>query len=287
LRLAAALGRDADTDLLAETAGLARRDVLAGLTPAVRQGLIGSNPQNPAEHRFVHVLVQQTLYAGLPPDQRLELHDRLATGLARRVAAEPGLADAAAHHAVRAIDAPGGRERAFTAACRAAALAAERLADETAAQWYTRALELAPTDPGLEVTLLFELGRVAGRSGHTTDARAAYDRAWATAVRADDRHHAAEAALGLGEVVVSSGTIDAGRPPRCPTTPSTPPWTPSSCRTAGRCASSGSAGGSARSTSGWPGPPACSGASTTPKPRSAGPCASTRRGAPSRSWWRP
>jgi ATP/maltotriose-dependent transcriptional regulator MalT len=111
---------------------------------------------------------------------------------------------------VRAIDAPGGRDRAFTATFRAAALAAARLADETAAQWYTRALRLAPPDPGLEVTLLLELGRVAGRSGHTDVARSAYDRAWAAAARTDDRHRAAEAALGLGQVVVSSGTIDAG-----------------------------------------------------------------------------
>ena len=187
LGLAAVLGRDADADLLAETAGLARRDVLAGLTPAVKQGLIGPNPQNPAEYRFVHVLVQQTLYAGLPPDQQLELHDQLATGLAHRVDAEPGLADAAAHHAARAVGVPGGRDRAFAAAFRAAGLAAERLADETAAQWYTRALELAPPDPTLEVTLLLELGRVAGRSGQSDVARSAYDRAWVAAVRADDR----------------------------------------------------------------------------------------------------
>jgi DNA-binding CsgD family transcriptional regulator len=210
LRLAAALGRDADTDLLAETAGLARRDALAGLGPAVKQGLIGPNPHNPAEYRFVHVLVQQTLYADLAPDQRLELHDRIATELARRVDAEPGLADAAAHHAMQAFGAPGGRDRAFATACRAADLAAERLADETAARWYTRAIEVAPPDPGLEVTLLLELGRVAGRSGHADIARSAYDRAWAAAVRADDRDRAADAALGLGQLVVSSGTIDAG-----------------------------------------------------------------------------
>jgi DNA-binding CsgD family transcriptional regulator len=210
LGLAAVLGRDADADLLAETAGLARRDVLAALTPAVKQGLIGPNPQNPAEYRFVHVLVQQTLYAGLPPDQQLELHDQLATRLAHRVDAEPGLADAAAHHAARAAGVPGGRDRAFAAAFRAAGLAAERLADETAAQWYTRALELAPPHPGLEVTLLLELGRVAGRSGQADVARSAYDQAWVAAVRADDRARAADAALGLGQLVVSSGTIDAG-----------------------------------------------------------------------------
>jgi hypothetical protein len=70
---------------------------------------------------------------------------------------------------------------------------------------------VTPPDPELQVTLLPELGRVAGRSGHTDVARSAYDQTWAAALRADDRHRAADAALGLGQVVPSSGAaIDAG-----------------------------------------------------------------------------
>ena len=210
LGFAAALGRDIDGDLLADATRLSRRDVLAELEPAVRQGLIGAHPQAPGEYRFVHILVQETLYADLPTEQRLDLHDRLATALGRLVDSDPGYADAAAHHAQQAVAARGGRDRAFAAACRAARLAADRLADETAARWYRDALALAPPDPALHVTLELALGRVAGRAGHTDTARSALDRAWSAAARTGDRAGAADAALGLGDVVVSVGTVDAG-----------------------------------------------------------------------------
>jgi hypothetical protein len=108
------------------------------------------------------------------------------------------------------VNAPGGQQRAFATARCAARYAADRLADETAVGWYTQALTLAPPDDKQRFELLVDMGRVAGRAGKAEQARSAYEQAWTMVLRSGQIHLAGNAALGLGQVVVSSGTIDAG-----------------------------------------------------------------------------
>uniref|UniRef100_UPI001C5EB204 helix-turn-helix transcriptional regulator n=1 Tax=Pseudonocardia nigra TaxID=1921578 RepID=UPI001C5EB204 len=138
-----------------------------------------------------------------------EVHDRVVTAIARRGG---GAADDArlAHHAACAAGVPGGRRRAFELACRAARTATSRLADEEAADWFGRALDLAPPDDDGIADLLLDLGRCAGRARRVADARAAHERAWTLAAGQGRTDRLVAAALGLGEVVVSAGRVDAG-----------------------------------------------------------------------------
>jgi DNA-binding CsgD family transcriptional regulator len=210
LMLAAVLGRDTDGRLLAEIAERDIQDVVGALTPALKHRLITTHPHAPGDYRFGHVLVQQAVYATLSAERRLNLHDRVATVLERSVREDPDHADTLAYHAAQAVNTAGGRQRAFVTACRAARHAADRLADETAAAWYTRALALAPPNDDQRFALLVDLGRVAGRVGKAEQAQSAYEQAWTMALRSGQPRQAGIAALGLGQVVVSSGTIDAG-----------------------------------------------------------------------------
>jgi DNA-binding CsgD family transcriptional regulator len=153
-------------------------------------------------------LVQQTLYAMLPTERRVCLHGRVTEALERVVGADPVYADALAHHAAEAVGTPGGRHRAFVLACRAANFARDGLADEAAADWYARALAHAPVDDHERVRLLLDLGRASCRSGRRTEARQAYEQAWTMAADRGWTEPLVQAALGVGEAVVSVGTLD-------------------------------------------------------------------------------
>jgi DNA-binding CsgD family transcriptional regulator len=210
LALAAVLGRDIETDTLAAVSAMSPSEVVATLGPALDCGLVIPHPTAVGDYRFTHVLTQQTLYAALTPARRVELHDRVTAVLEATVGADPSYAVTLAHHAGAAIGSPGGRDRAHVLACRAAEAAAVALADETAAVWFTRALALLSPGDSRRMPLLLALGRAVGRAGRVDEARQAYEQAWAIANRSQSTSGLTEAALGLGEVVVSAGTVDAG-----------------------------------------------------------------------------
>jgi DNA-binding CsgD family transcriptional regulator len=206
---AAVLGRDVDIRLLAGVAGVPPSTVPAILEPAVAVRLITPHPEMSDRYRFVHVLIQEALYDGLGPGRREELHDQAVRVLDAMVGDDPANAGELAAHAGRAIGSPGGRERAYRHALRAARLARGRLADEEATAWYEVALDLAVPDDEERVGLLLELGRAAGNAGGIATARRAFTEAWDLASRHDWSERMADAALGLGSVIVSAGTVDA------------------------------------------------------------------------------
>lgn len=164
LTVAAVLGRDIDADLLARVADRPLLAVLAALAPAVESGFV-TDHEGATSYRFVHILVQQTLYEEQPADRRVLLHDRVVSALQ---SGAPDGGDSAttalvAHHAGLAVGVPGGRERALATAW-AAARAADRLADEQAADWYGRALRSGPSEDE-RADLLLGLGRLRGAGG--------------------------------------------------------------------------------------------------------------------------
>jgi hypothetical protein len=154
--------------------------------------------------------VQETLYSGLDPARRVALHGEVAAALNHLVGTDPAFAADVAHHATRAITDAASRERARVLAHRAGILAAGRLADEAAVTWYTDALALTPTHDTSRLQLLLDTGRSAGRSGDTPTARTAFEQAWATAREHNRPEGMVAATLGLGELVVSAGTVDDG-----------------------------------------------------------------------------
>ncbi len=208
LRSAAVLGREVDSRLLGLLTGRPPTEVTESLEPALAAGLLIGHSRVAGAYRFAHVLVQQVLYAGLSDTERERLHDH-ATEVLDGLSDADVTASEIAGHALRATGVAGGRQRAREHALRAARLAAGRLADEDAAGWYATALDVAPGTDEERVAVLCELGEVAARAALTTEARSAYERAWQLA----DRHGWTEvlgrAALGVGEVIVSAGTVDA------------------------------------------------------------------------------
>ena len=201
LEPAAVLGREVDVGILAALTGQPLAHVLDSVRPAVDAGLLADTADG---FRFVHILVQEALYDGIAAPRRSALHERAVTVL-EAAGSDPARL---AHHAALAAGRAGGHQRAYDLACRAARASADRLADEEAADWYDRALALAPGHP--PVDLFLALGRCAGRAGRVDTARDAFERAWASADDVGDLGRLVAAALGLGDVVVSAGRVDSG-----------------------------------------------------------------------------
>ncbi|MDF2975933.1 MAG: transcriptional regulator, LuxR family [Actinomycetospora sp.] len=206
---AAVLGRDVDPALLASIRSTTPEEVASALVPAVRSGLITGPAPSTGQYRFEHVLVQQALYQRLDAADRVVLHGRALAALEDRID-DPAFAAAVAHHAVEAADSAAGRARARALAEHAADRAMAGSGDDTAADWYRRALALTDPDDPTRPGLLVKLGRAAGRAGHTAAARRSFEQAWELAARGGSAPAAAEAAIGLGEVVLSAGTLDVG-----------------------------------------------------------------------------
>src|SRR5262249_14888052 len=123
-------------------------------------------PGASARKRFAHVLVRDTLYDGLKPKLRNELHHQVLKALEKLYGSEPGphLAELA-HHAVSARYFDKGLSYAQRAGDRALAL----LAYEEAARLYELALQVLELgkleDPRVRCELLLGRGEAEARMG--------------------------------------------------------------------------------------------------------------------------
>jgi hypothetical protein len=97
------------------------------VTQASDAGLFGEAA--PGDGRFRHDLIRDALYAAMPADERMRLHERAAATLT-------GAAEVA-HHLLRAGS--GSLRPAAEVACRAGGEALQRLAFEDAVRWYEQA----------------------------------------------------------------------------------------------------------------------------------------------------
>lgn len=90
---AAVVGRDIDTDLLREVAGLTRRQVTIGLDGLEQAGIVERVPDAavPFTHRFTHALLRDAAYESQEQSQRLAAHTRAADALRTRPGVDPGL----------------------------------------------------------------------------------------------------------------------------------------------------------------------------------------------------
>jgi DNA-binding SARP family transcriptional activator len=194
LRLAAVVGREADVDVLIESADADENGVLDALEAGLIAGLL-TEPA-PGRIRFVHALVRDTMYTDLSHLRRTRMHARVAEAIRRL---RPDDLSALAHHYTRAAS-PQTASLAVDYAVRAAELAERRYAHDTAAELLTGALDAADGVQGdrdaLRVDLLGRLVRAQIRAGRVGDARTVRERAVdvATACGRDDLLVAAFAA---------------------------------------------------------------------------------------------
>jgi DNA-binding SARP family transcriptional activator len=202
LALASVLGREFSLDVLGRFSGLAPAALLELLDEALAARLITDVPGVLGRLRFSHALVRDTLYDGLAPSQRVELH-RAAGRILEAIHAadpEPHLADLARHFVEAA---PAGEASKAVDCCRRAAeYASDVLAYEEAERLYRLALQAlayadGPTE-AIRCDLLLGLGDALARSGDGPGAKETFLSAADLARGIGAPERLARAALGYG-----------------------------------------------------------------------------------------
>jgi hypothetical protein len=201
LEIGAVGGRELELPVLAQVAGSTVEETLALLGPAHIADVLVSVAGRPDHRAFSHPLLRESLYEGLAPLPRAELHRKLADTLVARHASDldDRLAVVASHY-VAAL--PVGSAPLAFAYCRKAAARASALgARDEAARLLALALEalrLLDDDGRLWCEVALELGDALDRAGRREDARATFYQVAARAERLRLPRPLALAALGLG-----------------------------------------------------------------------------------------
>ncbi|MFF4486408.1 BTAD domain-containing putative transcriptional regulator [Streptomyces sp. NPDC001544] len=178
VRLAAAVGLEAEVALLVDAADADEDDVVEGLDAALAADLL--TEPGPGRVRFVHALVRDTVYTDLSGVRRARLHGRIARVLRRH---RPDDLAALAHHFGRS-GSPADASLAVDYALRAAEVAERRYAHDIAVGLIQQAIDVhtrAVPDPYLQpedaVGLLVRLLGAQIRAGSTDAARGTRQRA--------------------------------------------------------------------------------------------------------------
>lgn len=137
LAIAAVLGEDVDSEVLANVSGFDSGTVARGLDQAVRAGVLDPVPLGAGLRRFAHAVVRDGIYADLAPSVRESLHARTAAALEDRARRDPALAGVVAGHWLRAAGDAATLARAAEWALRAADEATRSLAFAEAARFLT------------------------------------------------------------------------------------------------------------------------------------------------------
>lgn len=198
LTIAAVVGRDFSLETIASVTGISAWEVGETLDGACRVGLIRSNPPG---YQFAHGLIQEAVYAGLAPLERVRLHQSVGRALESDGHPSEQLLELARHFG-EAAPAPGADlERAVDYATRAGRLALELLAFDEAEIHFDRALRAmdlnASADPVLRCELWLLLGTTRSRAGCRVEAEDAFLRAAVMARRLGDGERLARAADGF------------------------------------------------------------------------------------------
>lgn len=138
LGLAAVIGQEFDLTLLQNLSGMTEDRLLDAMDEGFRAQLIREVAGGRDRCRFVHALIQETLYEDLSGPRRARLHRRIGETMEILAADDPPIADLAFHFARAA--AIGGAEKAVDYSTRAGDGAALSLAHEEAARFYQMAL---------------------------------------------------------------------------------------------------------------------------------------------------
>jgi DNA-binding winged helix-turn-helix (wHTH) protein/hemoglobin-like flavoprotein len=176
LALASVVGPTFRVPVLAAAAGDTPVSLLDTIGEAVDAGVLRAAASRRDTYEFVHVLLRDVLYSGIPHGQRARMHAEVGDAVRRiHAGSVEDRAEELAHHYLRAA-AAGKSEDAVHFATIAADHAVGRAAYEHAAALYTSALEVldfAPDD-GRRARLLVRLGSALGRDGRIAEAGEAF-----------------------------------------------------------------------------------------------------------------
>ena len=168
LSLAAVMGRDFDTDVLALAADL-DEDIVIDLCDQAVTAAVLTEAEVAGRYTFAHTLIEHTLYGSLSAGRRVRAHQKVADALEALCGDDPGerVSELAYHwaHATRPLD----TEKAMTYAQRAGDRALAQLAPDEALRWYRDALDLldraSADDPHCRAALLLGLGDAQRQTG--------------------------------------------------------------------------------------------------------------------------
>jgi class 3 adenylate cyclase/tetratricopeptide (TPR) repeat protein len=161
LSVASVVGQTFQLGILAEAAATPEEDVLDRVEAAVGAALLANVPGQPDHFRFVHALIQHSLYTELSGTRRRRLHRRVAEALETAYGTEPGERVGELAHHWAAAAAPVESLKAIDYAVQAGQRALTYLAPDEANRWFDQALEMAersPIQPSLRAELLVGLG---------------------------------------------------------------------------------------------------------------------------------
>jgi class 3 adenylate cyclase len=142
LRLAAVIGREFDLRLLSVALAVEETELLDRVEGAMAASVLAESSEQVGRFRFVHALINQTLYDGLSATRRARMHHRVAEALEELYGQDPDahLAELALHWRLAAI--PLEESKAVDYAIRAGQQALENLAPAEAMRLFTDAIEL-------------------------------------------------------------------------------------------------------------------------------------------------
>lgn len=199
LEVAAVVGREFESELLAEVSDIPADSVVGSLESAVTAGLLIDVPGTLDRYAFSHSLFRQSVYSGLPKARRMALHRQLAEALERRHGSDPRhVAELARHFSGAGASAA---PKALEYCVRAGAAALGAFSYEEAIEHYGHALVaiemVASDDEALRCEVLLALGEAEWRAGHGEDARETCARAARIARASGDSNALGRAALGF------------------------------------------------------------------------------------------
>jgi DNA-binding SARP family transcriptional activator/tetratricopeptide (TPR) repeat protein len=199
LEVASVVGREFESELLAEVSDLSADSVVASLEMAVTARLLIDVPGTLDRYAFSHSLFRQTVYSALPKGRRTALHKRLAESLERRHGSDPRhVAELARHYSGAG---PTAAPKALEYCVRAGAAALGAFSYVEAIEHYSQALvaiDLAASgDEVLRCEVLLALGEAEWRAGHVEYCRETFARAARIARSTADAGALGRAALGF------------------------------------------------------------------------------------------
>ena len=201
LSIAAVIGREFDSAVLAKVCGTTAEELHEHLMPAEAAGLIAAKHGSPGrQFLFVHSLVRDTLFEGIPLAERAQLHNQIARTMEELYGLDPDshLSDLAYHFFEGART--GSPERAVEYARSAGERANELAAFEEAVRCYQMALSAMKISGRFNQREICELqllmGEAQNRSADYPGARDTFAQACGTAARLRNNELLAQAALG-------------------------------------------------------------------------------------------
>jgi predicted ATPase len=140
LRLAAVVGREFDLELLSAVVEIDEARLLDDLEAAVAASVLAESSDQVGRFRFVHALINQTLYDGLGAMRRARMHQRVAQALEQVYGADPEhFGELALHWRLAAVSVD--KAKAAHYAFEAGRRALDDLAPAEAVKYFTDAVE--------------------------------------------------------------------------------------------------------------------------------------------------